>query len=50
MTDKLRQLRDENARLKKLLTQHGIAWEEPTIFEPAPVPTESGLGGCPKIE
>ncbi len=33
------QLRGENARLKKLLTQHGIAWEEPAI--PEPVPTES---------
>ncbi len=39
--DELRQLREENARLKELLTQHGIAWEEPTIPEPAPAPTES---------
>lgn len=37
----LRWLREENARLKELLTQHGIAWEEPTISEPVPAPTES---------
>lgn len=29
--DELRLLREENAHLKELLTQHGIAWEEPTI-------------------
>ena len=39
--DELRRLREENARLKELLTQHGIAWEEPTIPEPVPAPTES---------
>jgi superfamily II DNA or RNA helicase len=39
--DELRRLREENARLKELLTQHGLAWEEPTIHEPAPAPTES---------
>ena len=33
--DELRRLREENARLKKLLTQHGIAWEEPTAAAPA---------------
>ncbi|MCK9230022.1 MAG: DEAD/DEAH box helicase family protein [Syntrophales bacterium] len=38
--DELR-LREENARLKELLTRHGIAWEEPAIPEPVPVPTES---------
>jgi superfamily II DNA or RNA helicase len=39
--DELRRLREENARLKELLTRHGIAWEEPTIPEPVPAPTES---------
>lgn len=39
--DELRRLREENARLKELLTQHGIAWQEPTIPEPVPTPTES---------
>ena len=39
--NELRRLREENARLKELLTQHGIAWEEPTISEPVPAPTES---------
>ena len=36
----LRRLRDENARLKELLTRHGIAWEEPAIPEPVPVPAQ----------
>jgi len=27
--DELRRLREENTRLKELLTQNGIAWEEP---------------------
>jgi len=31
----LRRLREENARLQALLTQHGIPWEEPTNTEPA---------------
>jgi len=35
----LRWLREENARLKDLLTQHGIAWEERAIPEPAPTET-----------
>ena len=39
--DELCQLREENARLKELLTQHDIAWEEPAIPEPVPAPTES---------
>ena len=39
--DELRRLRDENARLKKLLTQHGISCEESTIPESVPAPTES---------
>lgn len=39
--DELRRLREENARLKDLLTQHGIAWEEPTATAPVPAPTES---------
>ncbi|MBN2234356.1 MAG: hypothetical protein JW706_04345 [Opitutales bacterium] len=39
--DELRRLRGENARLKELLIQHGVAWEEPAIPEPVPDPTES---------
>ncbi len=39
--DELKRLREENARLKDLLNQHGIAWEEPVIPEPVPAPTES---------
>ncbi|MFN2355647.1 MAG: DEAD/DEAH box helicase family protein [Desulfopila sp.] len=39
--DELRRLRDENARLKNLLTQHGIPCEEPTISEPVPTSTQS---------
>jgi hypothetical protein len=39
--DELRRLREENTRLKELLTQHGIAWEEPTAAAPVPAPTES---------
>jgi len=39
--DELRRLREENARLKELLTRHGITWEEPAIPESSPVPTES---------
>ena len=31
--DELRRLREENARLKDLLTRHGIPWEEPSIIE-----------------
>jgi hypothetical protein len=38
--DELRRLREENARLKELLTQHGIAWEEPTTTEYVPASTE----------
>ena len=38
--DELRQLREENARLKALLTQHGISWEEPTTSEPVFAPPE----------
>lgn len=38
--DELRRLRDENARLKNLLTQHGIPCEEPTISEPVPASTQ----------
>lgn len=45
--DELCQLREENARLKKLLTQHGIAWEEPTIPESVPAPTESAPAPTP---
>lgn len=39
--DELRRLREENARLKELLTKHGISWEKPPIPEPVPAPTES---------
>ncbi|MDT8443148.1 MAG: DEAD/DEAH box helicase family protein [Desulfuromonadales bacterium] len=45
--DELCQLREENARLKKLLTQNGIAWEEPAIPEPVPAPTESAPAPAP---
>lgn len=38
--DELRRLREENARLKALLTQHAIAWEEPVTPEPATAPPE----------
>jgi len=37
--DELRQLREENARLKALLTRNGIAWEEQPAPEPAHTPT-----------
>jgi hypothetical protein len=37
--DELRRLREENARLKELLNQQGIAWEDPPIPEPVPAPT-----------
>ena len=36
--DELRRLREENARLKVLLTRHGIAREEPAVSEPVPAP------------
>lgn len=39
--EELRRLREENARLKDLLTNHGIAWEEPTAPAPISAPTES---------
>ena len=39
--DELRKLREENARLKELLTRHGISWEVPVVPEPASVPLES---------
>ncbi len=34
----LRILREENARLKELLTRHGISWEVPVASEPASGP------------
>jgi hypothetical protein len=50
--DELRRLREDNARLKALLTQHGIPWEEPITPEPvlappepAPVPTHFTTDG-----
>jgi len=39
--DELRQLREENARLKELLTRHGIPWEEPITTEHVPAPAET---------
>ncbi|MGE4344429.1 MAG: DEAD/DEAH box helicase family protein [Geoalkalibacter sp.] len=36
----MRRLREENARLKTLLTLHGIHWEEPNTPEPVPAPPE----------
>ena len=41
--DELRCLREENARLRELLTQHGIVCEESAIFEPVLAPIESAL-------
>ena len=38
--DELRRLREENARLKTLLTRHGIAWEEPVTPKHIPTPSE----------
>lgn len=39
--DELRRLREENTRLKELLTQNGITWEEPISTAPIPASTES---------
>ncbi len=36
----LQQFREENIRLKALLTHHGIAWEEPSTTGPTPIPPE----------
>jgi hypothetical protein len=33
MKEELHKLRDENTRLKALLTSHGIAWDEPPVAE-----------------
>ena len=41
--DELQQLREENVRLKALLTRHGIAWVE----VPAPVPEPSSTESAP---
>jgi hypothetical protein len=38
--DELRRLHEENARLKALLAQHGIAWEGPITSDLAAVPQE----------
>lgn len=38
--DELRQLHEENARLKALLAQHGIAWEGPITSDLAALPQE----------
>ncbi|MEK6201506.1 MAG: helicase, partial [Desulfobulbaceae bacterium] len=40
--DELQQLREENGRLKALLTSHGIAWEEKTTPVPEPATQETG--------
>lgn len=52
--DELQQLREENARLKALLTSHGIAWKEgpdkaPVSLPPAPPPTATHLSASEKI-
>lgn len=39
--DDLEKLRVENARLKRLLTSHGIDWDESPASEPASIPTFS---------
>jgi hypothetical protein len=41
--DELRWLRDENARLKALLTRHGIPWKELITPEPVPATPEPAL-------
>jgi superfamily II DNA or RNA helicase len=38
--DELRRLHEENARLKALLTRHGIAWDNPVIPDPVPASAE----------
>ena len=38
--DELKRLHEENARLKALLAQHGIVWEEPTTPDLVAVPQE----------
>lgn len=38
--DELRRLREENVRLKALLTRHGIAWDNPVAPDPVPAPAE----------
>ena len=38
--DELHRLREENTRLKSLLTHHGIAWEAPSVPSPAQTPQE----------
>ena len=52
--DELRRLLDENARLKALLNQHGITWEEPHAPEsaqapPEPVPATNQFSTADKI-
>jgi hypothetical protein len=52
--DELRRLRDENTRLKTILTSHGIAWEEPAVADadrdrPEADPASSHLGTDEKI-
>ncbi|MEC4683301.1 MAG: DEAD/DEAH box helicase family protein [Nitrospirota bacterium] len=51
--EELRQLRENNARLKALLTSHGIAWEEnpplPTIQSPGPEATSPRFSSAEKV-
>lgn len=51
--EQLQQLREDNARLKALLTSHGIAWEEnpplPVIQAPEPEPLPSRLSISKKV-
>ena len=51
--EELRQLREDNARLKALLTSHGIVWEEnpplPVIQFPVPEPVPPQFSGAEKV-
>ena len=53
-TDELRQLREDNNRLKALLTSHGIRWEEnpvppPEIQAPVPEPANPKISTAEKV-
>lgn len=39
--EELRRLREENARLKDLLTRHGIPWETRGAANPIPAPEKT---------
>ncbi len=51
--EELRLLREDNARLKALLTSHGIAWEEnpprPVIQSPVPEPVTPRFSSAEKV-